>query len=149
MAWSDRPAVKRRIVEVLTEAIDVRCSYDLHGAIGAPEAVWLGDVTGDVAAVDFGHQRQGMDDTWTLNLAVAVSGKATVADADERCQEILSDVCAALFTAPRLGDDMTLTTAIYPGRLDGPNGFRVSPHDPASSVAELTLSIRCAMRGTP
>lgn len=148
MTVSDRPAVKRRIVELLTDELDdgVQVSYGYPGQATQNEAVWLGEVNGSMETVDFGSPRSGRDDNYSLSIVVAVSGMASESDADERCQEILTDVCEALFTAPRLGSDF-LATSIHPGNLDGPNGFRVAPSEPAASVAELTLTIRTAIRG--
>ncbi len=149
MTISDRPAVKRRVVEVLAAASDLaaaQVSYAYPGAATRNEAVWLGDITGVMDEATFGTGRPGRNDEYSIELVVAVSGQPTEADADARCQELLTAVCETLFVAPRLGDDYP-STAIYPGRLEGPNGFRVSPNEPAASVAQLTLSIRTAIRG--
>lgn len=147
--YSDRPAVRRRIVEVLAATpglADVQVSYGYPGAVTADNAIWLGDIQGSQEMVDFGSSRPGRDDRWRLSLAVAVAGAASEQMADERCQQLVTCVCEALFASPRLGDGFK-ATALYPGDLDGPNSARLSPHEPAISVAQLTIEIHTPLRG--
>lgn len=146
---SDRAAIKRRIVEVLNHAsglTGVQVSYGYPGAATRNEAVWFGPPAGDRAQTDFGTPRPGRDDVWTLPLVVAVAGFASELEADRRCQEIVTAVDDALYTGTQLGDDWR-HVALYPGRCDGPSGFRTGPGEPAASVAELTIEIRVPLRG--
>lgn len=147
MNVSDRPAMRRRLVEVLHEALDgVQVSYAYPQMRTANEAVWLGDVTGTMSTADIAAPRPGRNDDYEIQLVIAVAGMANEEAADERCQEILTDVCEALFTGDRMGADF-LRSSIHPGRLDGPTGFRGAPSEPAASVAQLTLSISTVIRG--
>lgn len=148
MTTSDRPAVKRHIVATLADALTgVQVSYAYPGQATRNEVVWLGDVTGSQELAAMGSPRLPRNDSWTLEVVVAVTGHATEDAADRRCQEIVAAVMEALF-AGSMGVVDGQTVAIYPGRLDGPNAFRGTPHDSASSVAELTFDFRVALRGT-
>lgn len=147
--YSDRPAVRRRIVEVLAAAEGLeqaQVSYAYPQGAVRNEAVWCGDVDGSQEQVDFGTSRPGRDDIWSVHIAVAVAGHASEELADARCQELVTAVCEALFAGDRLGDDYR-HVAIYPGELTGPNGGRGEPHSPAWSVAELTIEIHVPLRG--
>lgn len=146
MNVSDRPATRRRIIEVLTDAVgleSVQVAYSYPAAATRNEAIWLGDVTGAQDTVSIGSPRPGRDDTWTIDLVVAVTARPSVVDADARCQEILTAVCEQLFTSPGLA---MAGTQLHPAGLVGPNGWQ-PPKEPASSVAVLTLSLRTAIRG--
>lgn len=147
--YSDRPAVRRRIVEVLTAAQglhQVQVSYSYPGATTRNEAIWTGNVDGNQKQVDFGATRPGRDDVWTLDLAVAVRGFADEQTADTRCQELVTAMGEALFAGERLGANWK-HVALYPGSLTGPNGGRNSPHEPCWSVAELSIEIHVPLRG--
>jgi hypothetical protein len=146
---SDRAATKRRIVEVLTHAsglTQVQVSYSYPGAATRNEAIWLGPPAGDREHTDFGSTRPGRDDVWTLPIVAAVAGFASELEADRRCQEIVAAIDDALYTGTQLGESWR-HVALYPGRCDGPTGFRVAPNEPAASVAELTIEIRVPLRG--
>lgn len=147
--YSDRPAVRRRIVEVLAAAPGleaVQVSYSYPAAATRNEAIWTGLVEGNQDQVDFGAERPGRDDEWQLGLAVAVAGLADEQTADARCQELVTAVCEALFAGDRLGAAFR-HVALYPGKLDGPNGARNAPHEPAFSVAEFRIDIHVPLRG--
>jgi hypothetical protein len=147
--YSDRPAVRRRIVEVLAAAPGleaVQVTYSYPQAATRNEAIWTGGVEGTQDQVDFGTPRPGRDDEWQLGLAVAVSGRADEQAADARCQELIAAVCEALFAGDRLGTAWK-NVALRPGKLDGPNGGRNAPHEPAFSVAEFAITIHVPLRG--
>lgn len=147
--YSDRPAVRRRIVEVLTQAAGLhqtQVAYSYPESATRNEVIWTGGVEGTQTQADFGTPRPGRDDVWTLGIAVAVAGFADEQAADTRCQELVTAVCEALFAGDRLGADWK-HVALYPGRLDGPNGARSSPHEPAFSVAEFQIEIHVRLRG--
>lgn len=147
-ALTDRVATKQRIVEVLNHSGELgtaQAFYSMDEAQHFNEAVWLGDVTGNRETVTFGTPRSGRNDEYTIRMAVAVRGPATIEEADTRCQQILDAVDAVLFASPRLGEGRH-DPALYPGQLDGPNGFRL-PTQSAASVAELTIEILAPLRG--
>lgn len=146
--YSDRPAVRRRIVEVLGDADglqSVQVSYARPGQATANEAIWTGPPDGTQEQVDFGSPRPGRDDHYRIDLAIAVTGFADEQTADERCQELVTATCEALFAGDRLGADWR-TIALYPGDLMGPAGGR-DPQGPAWSVAELAIEIHAPLRG--
>lgn len=148
-SYSDRPAVRRRIVDVLRTTGDlggVQVSYSYPQATARNDAIWLGGVEGAQEQVSFGDSRPGRDDRWTINVVVATTGHKDEETADARCQEMVSAVGEALFAGPRLGEEYK-STALYPGKIDGPNSVRATPSEPALSVAELTIEIVVPLRG--
>lgn len=146
--YSDRPAVRRRIVEVLTDAEGleaVQVSYSRPGQATANEAIWTGPPDGAQEQDTFGAERPGRLDVYKVDLAIACTGFADDQTADERCQELVTAACEALFAGDRLGADYR-ATALYPGDLMGPAGGR-DPQGPAWSVAELSIEIHAPIRG--
>lgn len=146
--FSDRPAVRRRMVDVLAAAPGlelVQVSYARPGQATANEAIWTGPPEGAQEQVDFGTPRPGRDDRYRIELAVAVAGCPDEQTADARCQELVTAACEALFAGDRLGSDW-MTVALYPGELMGPAGGR-DPQGPAWSVAEITIEIHVPLRG--
>ena len=145
--YSDRPAVRARLVEVLADALPgVQVSYAYPQAATKNEAVWFGPPDGRMETVDFGGPRPGRDDRWTIQAVVACTGFTDEQSADARCQEILTAVTEVLFAGDRLGTDWK-HVALYPGELDGPSGGRGNPHEPVFSVAEFTIEIVVPLRG--
>lgn len=145
-----RAALRRRLVEVLTEAFaatddltGVVVSYVQPGDLAKKDTVWFTTVTGTQEPTAFANRRTPRKDSFTISAELRSGNERTRELADQRCEAVFAVIEDALQSGDRLGVPWS-SVPIHVSGIDGPNPIQGT--DTAQSRMTFDISFNAPIR---